>query len=162
MATAGKIGLIEVSTMSADAASTVASIEVVLRSTDTHDALPERRFTLSPGRKMPIGRASKNSAKPELMMASTNAFIDSPVISREHAVLSTDPTPPKPTVYIVDNGSMHGTIINGNKLEPNRVTELSNGDLLQFGADVSRNDSKSDKHLSLTSPETGCKICTQW
>jgi hypothetical protein len=119
-----------------------AEVEVVLRSNDGQDGFNERRFILGPNTKMPIGRASKNSAKPELMMAQTNAFIDSPVISREHAVLSLDPSPPTPTVCIVDNGSMHGTTVNGTNLEPNRPLKLSDGDVLQFGQDVTRNDSR--------------------
>ena len=140
MATGGETCSNKRSTTPANAAST-APIEVILRSSDGQDTFHERRLTLDPGSKIPIGRASKNTAKPELMMAPGNAFIDSPVVSREHAVLSADPSAASPSIHITDNGSMHGTTVNGNKLEPNRLTKLSNGDLLQFGADVSRNDS---------------------
>jgi hypothetical protein len=127
-----------------------APINVVLRSTDGQDPFRERRFALRSGDKVPIGRASKNASKPELIMAPANGFIDSPVISREHAILSL-PEPsvratvftPLPGLSLVDLGSMHGTFVNGHKLEAKQPMPLKNGDLLQFGADVSRNDSKS-------------------
>lgn len=71
------------------------------------------------------------------MIGSGNAYIDSPTISREHAEL-TATSPPVPCVYITDKGSMHGTMVNGNKLQPEKAHPLSNGDVLQFGANVTR------------------------
>ncbi|KAF1970014.1 hypothetical protein BU23DRAFT_220084 [Bimuria novae-zelandiae CBS 107.79] len=114
-----------------------ATIQVTLRCSDRLDEYDTRTFTLRPGAAVQIGRASKNSAKPELMIGPENAFIDSPTISREHAVL-TATSPPAPCVYITDKGSMHGTMVNGNKLEPQKAHRLSNGDVLQFGANVTR------------------------
>ncbi|KAF2683171.1 hypothetical protein K458DRAFT_419376 [Lentithecium fluviatile CBS 122367] len=119
-----------------------ATIEVVLRSSDARDSYHERRFTLGPNMKMPIGRASKNLSKQELMEAESNAYIDNPVVSRNHAVLSADHAPLTPSVYIIgDKKSMHGTTVNGTKLEPETPLKLSNGDVLQFGQDVTRNES---------------------
>jgi len=115
-----------------------AAIEVTLRCADKLDDFDTRVLSLTPGSRIPIGRASKNSSKPELMMSKHNGFIDSPVISREHAVLTASTSPPAPCVYITDNGSMHGTLVNGNKLEPQKPYRLSNGDHLQFGANVTR------------------------
>lgn len=71
------------------------------------------------------------------MVGPANAFIDSPTISREHAVL-TATAPPAAHVYITDKGSMHGTMVNGNKLDPQKARRLDNGDVLQFGANVTR------------------------
>ncbi|KAF2249679.1 hypothetical protein BU26DRAFT_287315 [Trematosphaeria pertusa] len=118
-----------------------ATVEVTLRSSDGLDGFEERRFTIRPHATVNVGRASKNTQKPNLMMAADNAFIDSPVVSREHAVLSTDTATPTPSVLLTDSGSMHGTMVNGEKLEPRKPLKLSNGDVLQFGIDVTRNES---------------------
>lgn len=120
----------------------VPAIQVTLRCTDKLDEYDTRTLTLRPGAVIQIGRASKNSAKPELMIGPGNAYIDSPTISREHAVL-TATSPPAPCVYITDKGSMHGTMVNGNKLEPQKAHRLSNGDELQFGANVARENRTS-------------------
>lgn len=120
-----------------------ATVEVTLRSSDGLDGFEERRFTIRPHATVNVGRASKNTQKPNLMMAADNAFIDSPVVSREHAVLSTDTATPTPSVLLTDSGSMHGTMVNGEKLEPRKPLKLSNGDVLQFGIDVTRNESRS-------------------
>lgn len=96
---------------------------------------------LRPNVHFPIGRASKSTQKPGLVVAADNAYIDSPVVSREHASLLLSTSPRTPGVYILDCGSMHGTIVNGKKLEPDKALKLANGDLLQFGVDVTRNES---------------------
>ncbi|KAF2439460.1 hypothetical protein P171DRAFT_123038 [Karstenula rhodostoma CBS 690.94] len=113
------------------------AIEITLRCLDKLDEHTIRTFTLRPSTAVQIGRASKNAAKPELMVGPANAFIDSPTISREHAVLTATP-PPAACVYVTDKASMHGTMINGNKLEPQKPQRLNNGDVLQFGANVTR------------------------
>jgi hypothetical protein len=118
----------------ADAAT---AIEITLRCSDNLDEFSTRTFTLAPGTDVQIGRASKNAAKPELMVGPGNAYIDSPTISREHAVL-TATSPPAACVYITDKGSMHGTMVNNNKLEPQAPRRLENGDVVQFGANVTR------------------------
>lgn len=113
------------------------AIEITLRCSDHLDEYNTRTFKLRPGDVVHIGRASKNAAKPELMIGPDNAYIDSPTISREHAVL-TATSPPAAYVYVTDKGSMHGTMVNGNKLEPQKAQRLNNGDVLQFGANVTR------------------------
>ncbi|KAL5425834.1 hypothetical protein PMIN06_012986 [Paraphaeosphaeria minitans] len=113
------------------------AIHITLRCSDKLDEYTTRAFTLAPGSIVQIGRASKNAAKPELMVGPANAFIDSPTISREHAVLTATP-PPAACVYIQDKGSMHGTMVNGVKLHPINLHPLNNGDVLQFGANVTR------------------------
>ncbi|CAI6342552.1 unnamed protein product [Periconia digitata] len=114
------------------------AFRVTLRSSDGHDPLKERRLDLRPNQPYTIGRASTNTQKPNLMETTGNAYIHSPVISREHAFLNLrlDPT----SVHITDSSSMHGTMVNGTKLKPLRPWKLANGDVLQFGADVTRND----------------------
>lgn len=116
------------------------AFRVTLLSSDRHDGLPERQLSLVPYEPFTIGRASTNSMKPNLMMAADNAFIDSPVISRSHASLTLRLCPP--AIHITDNDSMHGTMVNGTRLHPRTPTRLNDGDLLQFGLDVTRNDRK--------------------
>lgn len=81
------------------------------------------------------------------MVGPANAYVDSPTISRDHAVL-TATSPPSPSVFITDKGSMHGTMVNGNKLEPQKPHRLSNGDLLQFGANVTRENRALNRNPS--------------
>ncbi|PVH93191.1 hypothetical protein DM02DRAFT_733272 [Periconia macrospinosa] len=123
------------------------ALRVTLRSFDAHDSL-ERQLSLFPNKPFTIGRASTNSMKPNLMTAADNAYIDSPVISRDHAFLTLRLCPP--SVQITDSASMHGTMVNGVKLKPHRPRKLNDGDLLQFGADVTRNErTLYPPHLSL-------------
>lgn len=120
-------------------------VQVTLRCADTLDDFDTRVFTLRPGASpgahppasVPLGRSSKNSTKPELMIGANNAYIDAPTISREHAVL-TATSPSAPIVTIMDNGSMHGTTVNGVKLEAKKPRRLHDGDELTFGADILR------------------------
>lgn len=113
---------------------------VVLRDVMRYDTYETRQFDLRLNSTFSIGRASSSVTKKELMAAPHNAYIDSPVISRQHAVLSANSTTGVPEVYISDQGSMHGTMLNGEKLTPNTLTKLSYGDELQFGTDVNRNE----------------------
>jgi pSer/pThr/pTyr-binding forkhead associated (FHA) protein len=123
-------------------------MEVVLTAVDDRIVPEVRRLTLTTGKTMPIGRSSKSPSKPELMAAPANAYIDSPVVSREHAHFSVKPTTPgKLAVYITDNRSMHGTMINGVKLHATVPNRLFDGDELQFGSDVSRNESMTSAPL---------------
>ncbi|KAH9878244.1 hypothetical protein J1614_003461 [Plenodomus biglobosus] len=116
------------------------SFRIVLRDVNRHDTFETREFDLPLHSTYPVGRASKNVAKRDLMPAPHNAYIDSPVISREHAVLSATLSHGTPQVYITDSGSMHGTMVNGRKLLSNTPTMLATGDMLQFGVDVNRNE----------------------
>jgi len=113
---------------------------IVLRDPRHYDTYATREFDLPLSATFPIGRASSNASKKELMAAPHNAYIDSPVISRQHAVLSANSDSGVPEVYISDQGSMHGTMLNGHRLSPNTPTKLSYGDELQFGTDVNRNE----------------------
>lgn len=117
-----------------------AALRVTLRDLDGFEGLITRQFDLAVGSQLPIGRASKNSNKKELMPSVDNGYIDSPVISREHAQLSARGGSDPPRVFITDLGSMHGTMVNGEQLVAHAPTPLSSGDTLQFGIDVNRNE----------------------
>ena len=136
------------------------TIELTLRCSDKLDDYNTPTFTLRPGAIVQIGRASKNTAKPELMIGPGNAFIDSPTISREHAVLSAT-SPPDSAVYITDKGSMHGTMVNGEKLDPNTSRRLGNGDVLQFGANVTRENRMYPSFTSALCQGSECSPGTQ-
>ncbi|ORY11689.1 hypothetical protein BCR34DRAFT_316310 [Clohesyomyces aquaticus] len=113
------------------------TIEVTLKSVGNDDDFPERKLLLGPNTRIPIGRSSKSAHK-NLFATVDNLYIDSPVISREHAVLSSDTSLGIPEVYIKDKGSMHGTTVNQMLLPSDREHKLNNGDTVQFGADVMR------------------------
>jgi hypothetical protein len=116
--------------------------QIVLRDTEGYEPEPvsSRRFTLPLGSTFPIGRASRNTTKADLMPAEHNAFIDSPVISRDHAVLSATGDEDAPQIFVTDSKSMHGTFVNGERLEAHTPKQLKSGDILQFGVDVNRNE----------------------
>lgn len=116
------------------------AFRITLRDVDGFEGFDSRQFCLALNSTFPIGRASKNTTKADLMPASSNAYVDSPVISREHAVLSALAESGVPHVYIMDKGSMHGTIVNGERLAAHLPRQLSTGDKLQFGIDVNRNE----------------------
>lgn len=114
---------------------------------DVHDT---REFDLALDSKFTIGRASKNTSRGYFVPAKHNLYIDSPVVSREHAILTANAHSGIAHVYITDSGSMHGTLVNGTPLVPNTPKQLSNGDKLQFGIDVNRGTSKSLTHCMQT------------
>lgn len=117
------------------------TFHAVLRDIKRHDSFDTRQLFLSGGSEVPIGRASKSVAKKELVASPYNAYIDSPVMSRDHAVLSVRGGETNaPQFFITDNGSMHGTMLNGRSLVPGHLERLTHGDLLQFGVDVNRNE----------------------
>jgi hypothetical protein len=116
------------------------AFRITLRTIDGYEGFESREFDLCVGGTFPIGRASKNTTKKTLMPAPSNAYIDSPVISREHALLSADTKLGTPHVYITDTGSMHGTMVNDERLPPHTPKQLASGDKLQFGIDVNRNE----------------------
>lgn len=132
-----------------------AALRVTLQDLNGFEGLVKRQFDLAVGKQLPIGRASKNSNKTDLLPAPNNGYIDSPVISREHARLSARGDGGPPRVFITDLGSMHGTMVNGERLVANEPTPLSSGDTLQFGIDVNRNEGMlSPSHPPPYSPET--------
>ncbi|KAF2030233.1 hypothetical protein EK21DRAFT_89115 [Setomelanomma holmii] len=116
------------------------AFRIVLRDAEGFEEFDARDILLPLGASFPVGRASRNSTKPELAPAANNAYIDSPVISRDHAKLSAHAESGTPQVYISDSRSMHGTMVNGERLAPHTLKQLSIGDLLQFGVDVNRNE----------------------
>jgi hypothetical protein len=122
-----------------------------LRDVNGFEGIGSREFELSLASKFPIGRASKNTTKKDLMPAANNAYIDSPVISREHAVLTVNADSGAPHVYITDKNSMHGTFLNGEKLEIEVPKLLASGDKLQFGVDVNRGEGSPPRPLSSNS-----------
>lgn len=118
------------------------AFRIVLRQEEGYDVHDIREFDVALDSKFAIGRASKNTSKGYLLPAKHNVYIDSPVISREHAILTANAASGHPDVYITDTKSMHGTFVNGTPLVPNTPKLLSNGDKLQFGINVSRNESE--------------------
>jgi pSer/pThr/pTyr-binding forkhead associated (FHA) protein len=51
----------------------------------------------------------------------------------------------KPEIYLTDSGSMHGTMLNSQRLPANTPTILKYGDVIQLGADVNRNEGASPR-----------------
>ncbi|RJE22671.1 FHA domain protein [Aspergillus sclerotialis] len=100
------------------------------------DVLPFRSLTFaSDSDSVNIGRASKRETK-NLAPAHHNAWFESRVMSRDHAKLTVSLE--KKDVYIRDNGSMHGTLLNDKKITPHCDVKISTGDVLTFGAEVVR------------------------
>ncbi|KNB02171.1 hypothetical protein FOXG_05178 [Fusarium oxysporum f. sp. lycopersici 4287] len=103
-------------------------------------SFPTRRIFLS--KKNPaieIGRTSKRNGAFEA--AKSNAWFDSPVMSRKHALFTLDAD--KQKLYVKDTGSLHGTYKNDVRLETNVNHEVASGDKLKFGAFIER---PQDKH----------------
>ena len=75
-------------------------------------------------------------------------YIDSPVISREHAILSANSITGVPHVFVTDTQSMHGTFVNEAALVPFVPKQLSSGDKLRFGINVNRNESELHLHTT--------------
>ncbi|KAF1931236.1 uncharacterized protein M421DRAFT_417889 [Didymella exigua CBS 183.55] len=119
----------------------VSAFHIVLRQEEGYDAHQTREFDLELNSEFAIGRASKNISKGYLLPAKNNVYIDSPVVSREHAILTANVISGTPQVYITDAKSMHGTHVNGTPLVPHTPKRLFNGDRLQFGVNVNRNES---------------------
>ncbi|RCI12773.1 hypothetical protein L249_0953 [Ophiocordyceps polyrhachis-furcata BCC 54312] len=101
-----------------------------------------------------IGRMSHRN--PGLHASSTNAWFDSPVMSRQHAMLHFDSDETvrflflsiplsspadmcRQKLYIQDTGSLHGTFQNGIRLSPTTLHQLNPYDELCFGTTVDRN-----------------------
>ncbi|KAF2267762.1 hypothetical protein CC78DRAFT_47188 [Lojkania enalia] len=113
------------------------AIEITLRSIDGLDEFDERKILLTPGSRIAVGRSSKDARK-QLQQGPDNAYIDSPVISRSHAIISADTGLSRPLVLLKDTGSMHGTMVNNKPLLRHTEHELANGDMIQFGVNVVR------------------------
>ncbi|KAI9849799.1 MAG: hypothetical protein M1837_000010 [Sclerophora amabilis] len=114
--------------------------EVTLVSHDLFDEITKRTLHLVPnGSSLKIGRSSRNDTK-GLIAAYDNAWVSSPVMSREHAELWAEPTSSTTPerLYLKDLRSMHGTWVNGVRLEPNTRQSLVTGDTVKFGSEVVR------------------------
>ncbi|QPC68818.1 hypothetical protein HYE67_011049 [Fusarium culmorum] len=85
-----------------------------------------------------IGRTSKR--KSCLEAGKFNAWFDSAVMSRKHALLVFDAENQK--VYIMDTDSLHGTYKNDILLKLNEKAEISTGDKLMFGTSIDRGTEK--------------------
>ncbi|EQL03994.1 FHA domain protein [Ophiocordyceps sinensis CO18] len=81
-----------------------------------------------------IGRTSKRDLS--LEPARNNAWIDSAVMSRAHAMLHFHADAKK--VCVKDVGSLHGTFYNGVRLATHNSQHLQEGDTLTFGIPVER------------------------
>ncbi|KAH7261882.1 hypothetical protein BKA59DRAFT_462043 [Fusarium tricinctum] len=117
-------------------------------------SFPERRIFLSKKRtSIEIGRTSKRNASFEA--ARSNAWFDSPVMSRKHALITFDSE--KQKVFLKDTGSLHGTYKNDVRLETNVNSEILNGDKVKFGAIIERGLHKYPPCLINTSIKFGSR-----
>lgn len=107
----------------------------LIRTSNGLDLFEERRISLDKPCK--IGR-SVAKIRPE----ANNAIFDCKVLSRNHALLWHENS----KFYIQDTKSSNGTFLNGNRLgksnEDSAPYELSSGDIVQFGVDVTENTKK--------------------
>jgi hypothetical protein len=119
------------------------AVTITLRSTRPITNL-SRNIILRPDEPVNVGRSSRSEAK-NLSATADNALFDCPVISRRHAELELKVnkwTEERHQVYIKDTGSMHGTSVNGQKLQPSRPRQLQVGDTIRLGESVNRADSE--------------------
>jgi pSer/pThr/pTyr-binding forkhead associated (FHA) protein len=107
----------------------------LFRSNSSLETFEERRISLDKPCK--IGR-SVAKIKPE----PNNAIFDCKVLSRNHALLWHE----NGKFYIQDTKSSNGTFLNGNRLgksnEDSAPFDLTSGDIIQFGVDVTENTKK--------------------
>lgn len=116
----------------------VAHTAIPVTLTSVKNPADKRYLVIYHGSSTLIGRASKSESK-NLQPSPTNALFDCPVISREHAELKTNKfASAGEQITITDRGSMHGTHVNGRKLDRFVPFTLRSGDLLQFGTRVTR------------------------
>lgn len=119
------------------------TVTVTLRSTRP-TTLATRKLFLRPDEPVNVGRSSRSEAK-NLSATAENALFDCPVVSRQHAELELRVnkwTEEKHHVYIKDTSSMHGTSVNGQKLQPLKPFQLQKGDIIRLGESVNRADSE--------------------
>lgn len=100
-------------------------------------------------REVLVGRASKNIDK-GLTASKDNAWFDSPIMSRKHAVFTTNSqnrvrpqivsflpfTNYTKAVFIQDFKSTHGTFVSGRKLMHYENCRLANWDVITFGVKI--------------------------
>ncbi|KAI0479694.1 hypothetical protein F4859DRAFT_513196 [Xylaria cf. heliscus] len=118
-------------------------IVVILRPQNP-GSIPQRRLVLTASRPaVPIGRSSKDHNK-GFIPADDNAWLENPVMSREHAQLFAKFDDDPRAVYLKDVNSFHGTYLgstNGcgaRRVVPDEPVKLNHGDVIQFGIDIFR------------------------
>jgi hypothetical protein len=115
------------------------------------DAFPVRTFTLqAPDYTINIGRATASGSGPRA--SPENAYFNSRVVSRDHAILKAIPETRE--VFVSDNGSMHGTHVRGRRLKKGIFQRLFDQDKVTFGAEVARADGTSELPIDLTTERT--------
>ncbi|KAL7786642.1 hypothetical protein V8C37DRAFT_391959 [Trichoderma ceciliae] len=98
-------------------------------------AYPTRHLLLGKSNcTIPLGRMSKRNGT--FAATENNGWIDSAVMSRDHAKLIFDPQAQR--VFIKDIGSLHGTYYNNNRLKKHQAQAVKDGDLIQFGIPIDR------------------------
>ncbi|KIW76407.1 hypothetical protein Z517_11153 [Fonsecaea pedrosoi CBS 271.37] len=114
-------------------------LTITLRELDFHEPIPLRVITLgAPDWEIRIGRGSVSRVE-EFAPAEDNAWFDSRVLSRRHAILRGNPTTKE--IYIQDIGSMHGTFVAGKRVNTNQMEPIWPEDTVTLGADVIRGNS---------------------
>lgn len=110
------------------------SVTIHLSDVDCNEQFPDRILTLSyPDFFLTVGRGSQSDENIE--PGPDNAWFSSRVMSRQHALLRADPY--DQILTIQDDGSMHGTFLNGDRVGKERV-DLIPGDIVTFGTEVVR------------------------
>ncbi|WEW60218.1 hypothetical protein PRK78_005703 [Emydomyces testavorans] len=111
-------------------------VTLTIRGIDGTGPFPERVITLNAGTyRISLGRASKVQTK-NLIPNKDNLWFDNPVLSRNHAEFVI--VPGQEEVYLTDTKSMHGTWVNFIKLSSGKKVLLDDGDVVIFGARISR------------------------
>ncbi|KAJ9657820.1 hypothetical protein H2201_008033 [Coniosporium apollinis] len=113
------------------------ALKIELRAFKDDSGLTTRKLKLLPDSSLLIARSSRSNSK-QLIAAADNLVLDSPIVSREHARLTTDSD--CTTLFIEDLGSMHGTRVNYVQLGKHVAYQLKCGDKLQIGNEVIRGE----------------------
>jgi pSer/pThr/pTyr-binding forkhead associated (FHA) protein len=113
-----------------------------------------RHIVLHPDEPVIIGRTSRSELK-NLTSSNDNALFDCPVVSRTHAEFSLGfnklDVKDMYKIYITDKKSMHGTSVNGLKLQPYTPFLLNVGDVIRLGNSVLQGSSKHPLARRVTS-----------
>lgn len=112
------------------------AVSINLSDIDCNEALPDRIVSLSyPHFSIAVGRGSQSDETIE--PRPDNAWFSSRVMSRQHATIRADAE--TRILTIQDDGSMHGTSLNGLRVGKEPL-ELLPADILTFGAEVVRGE----------------------
>ena len=107
----------------------------------SQDGELSRSFTLDQNNPdVPVGRASKGY-EAKLQPRSDNLWIESPILSREHAIFSLGGYTSR-GLMIRDTGSTHGTFIENRRLTPHTTHVVRNWDKVVFGTTVTSGQRK--------------------